>query len=138
MCLDNTFAGRGCPQGPVALTHQPNCSLCSFSFKIVGDVGCSCKIVKSCVRCRWHGASHILIFESHSLNSFQSFSVGFVLHSSDPHDRTVGYLVSLIIAVYIQWYTFGERPHVGPMALLHWKRVPMHFFGYVVDMRVEC
>ena len=21
----------------------------------------------------------------------------------------------------------GERPHVGSMALLHWKRVPMHF-----------
>ena len=78
MCLDNTFAGRGCLQGPVALTHQPNCPLCSFSFKIVGDVGCYCEIVKSCVRCRGHGASHI--FESHSLDSFQSFSVGFVLH----------------------------------------------------------
>ena len=46
--------------------------------------------------------------------------------------------VRLFIAVYIQWHTFGERPHVGPMALLHWKRVPMHFFGYVVDMSVEC
>ena len=88
LCLDNTFAGRGCLQGPVALTHQPNCPLCSFSFKIVGDVGCSCEIVKCCMRCRAHGASHI--FESHSLDSFQSFSVGFVLHSSDPHDRTVG------------------------------------------------
>ena len=83
MCLDNTFAGRGCLQGPGALTHQPNCP-----FKIVGDVGCSCEIVKSCVRCRGHGASHIL--ESHSLDSFQSFSVDFVLHSSDPRDRTVG------------------------------------------------
>ena len=88
VCLDNTFGRRGCLQGPVALTHQPNCPLCSFSFKIVGEVGCSCEIVKSCVRCRGHGASHIL--ESHFLDSFQSFSVGFVLHSSDPHDRTVG------------------------------------------------
>ena len=35
--------------------------------------------------------------------------------------------MGLIIAVYIQWHTFGERPHVGPMALSHWKRVPMHF-----------
>ena len=35
--------------------------------------------------------------------------------------------VGLIIAVYIRWHTFGERPHVGPLALLHWKRVPMHF-----------
>ena len=35
--------------------------------------------------------------------------------------------MGLIIAVYIQWHTFGERPHVGPMVLLHWKRVPMHF-----------
>ena len=26
--------------------------------------------------------------------------------------------VGLIIAVYIQWHNFGERPHVGPMALL--------------------
>ena len=42
MCLDYTFAGRGCLQGPVVLTHQPNCPLCNFSFKIVGDVGCSC------------------------------------------------------------------------------------------------
>ena len=50
VCLDNTFAGGGCLQGPVALTHQPNCPLCSFSFEIVGDVGCSCEIVKSCVR----------------------------------------------------------------------------------------
>ena len=24
VCLDYTFAGRGCLQGPVALTHQPN------------------------------------------------------------------------------------------------------------------
>ena len=88
VCLDNTFAGGGCLQGPVALTHQPNCPLCSFSFEIVGDVGCSCEIVKSCVRCLGHGASHIL--ESHSLDSFQSFSVDFVLYSSDPHDRTVG------------------------------------------------
>ena len=85
---EGAVSGRGCLQGPVALTHQPNCPLCSFSFKIVGDVGCSCEIVKSCVRCRGHGASHI--FESHFLDSFQSFSVGFVLHSSDPHDRTVG------------------------------------------------
>ena len=46
VCLDNTFAGGGCLQGPVALTHQPNCPLCSFSFEIVGDVGCSCEIVK--------------------------------------------------------------------------------------------
>ena len=88
VCLDNTFAGGGCLQGPVALTHQPNCPLCSFSFEIIGDVGCSCEIVKSCVRCRGHGASHIL--ESHSLDSFQSFSVDFVLYTSDPHDRTVG------------------------------------------------
>ena len=64
MCLDNTFTGGGCLHGPVALTHQPNCPLCSFSFKI-GYVGCSCEIVKGCVRCRGHGASHIL--ESHSL-----------------------------------------------------------------------
>ena len=29
---------------------------------------------------------------------------------------------------------------MGPMALLHWKRVPNAnaFFGYVVDMSVEC
>ena len=48
--------------------------------------------------------------------------------------------MGLIIAVYIQWHTFGERPHVGPMARLHWKRVPTAnaFFGYVVDMSVEC
>ena len=80
MCLDNTFSGWDCLQGPVALTHQPNCPLCSFSFKIVGDVGCSYEIVKICARFRGHDASHI--FESHSLDSFQSFSVGFVLHSS--------------------------------------------------------
>ena len=42
--------------------------------------------------------------------------------------------VGIIIAVYIQWHTFGERP----VALLHWKRVPMHFFGYVVDMSSQC
>ena len=40
VCLDNTFAGGGCLQGPVALTHQPNCPLCSFSFEIVGDASC--------------------------------------------------------------------------------------------------
>ena len=85
VCLDNTFVGGGCLQGPVALTHQPNCPLCSFSFEIVGDVGCSCEIVKSCVRCRGHGASHIL--ESHSLDSFQSFCVDFV---HDVAMQTVG------------------------------------------------
>ena len=45
VCLDYTFAERSCLQGPVALTHQPNFILCSFSFKIVGDVGSSCEIV---------------------------------------------------------------------------------------------
>ena len=35
VCLDYTLAGRGCLQGPVALTHQPNCPLCSFSSKSV-------------------------------------------------------------------------------------------------------
>ena len=45
VCLDYAFAGRGCLQGPVALAHQPNCPLCSFSSKIVGDVGCSCEVV---------------------------------------------------------------------------------------------
>ena len=44
-CLNYTFAGRGCLQGPVALTHKHNCPLCSFSSKIVGHVGCSCEIV---------------------------------------------------------------------------------------------
>ena len=39
--------------------------------------------------------------------------------------------MGLIIAVYIQCHTFGERPHVGLMALLHWKRVPMHFLVMV-------
>ena len=33
VCLDYTFAGRGCLQGPVALTHQPNRPLCSFSLR---------------------------------------------------------------------------------------------------------
>ena len=89
VCLDYTFAGRaGCLQAPVALTHQPNCPLCSFFSKIVGDVGCSCEIVKCCIRCRGHGASNIL--ESHSLDSFQPFSIGFILHSSDPNSRAVG------------------------------------------------
>ena len=45
VCLDYTFSGRGCLQGSVALTHQPKYPLCSFSFEIVGDVGCSCEIV---------------------------------------------------------------------------------------------
>ena len=35
VCLDYTFARRGCLKGPVALTHQPNCPICSFSSKIV-------------------------------------------------------------------------------------------------------
>ena len=29
VCLDYTFAGRGCLKGPVALTHQP---ICPFRF----------------------------------------------------------------------------------------------------------
>ena len=45
VCLYYTFAGRRCLQGSVALAHQSNCPLCSFSSKIVGDVGCSCEII---------------------------------------------------------------------------------------------
>ena len=46
--------------------------------------------------------------------------------------------MGLIIAVYIQWHTFGERPHVGPMAFFALEESATAFFGYVVDMSVEC
>ena len=80
VCLDDTFAGRCCLQGPVALTHQPNCPLCSFSFKIVGDVGVFSAVYGV------EGMAPAIYLRAIPW----TLSSGFVLHSSDPHDRTVG------------------------------------------------
>ena len=47
--------------------------------------------------------------------------------------------MGLIIAVYIQWHTFGERPHVGrgTYGSFALEESANTFFGYVVDMSVE-
>ena len=42
--------------------------------------------------------------------------------------------VGLIIAVYIQWHSFGERP----MVFFALEESANAFFGYVVNMSVEC